>query len=99
MRRDSLMKDSSIGDNCSRACARVMRGLHDACEACGSADIEQETRVVGYFSKVRNWNKSKRKGELPARQRGHYSVEHPDVAATGGAADAGSIPANPPAAG
>lgn len=79
-------------------CARVMRGLHESCEQCGSTDIEQETRVVGYFSKVRNWNKSKRKGELPARQRGHYSVEHPDALADS-AAPAPAPAATPAAAG
>ena len=31
--------------------------------------------MVGYFSKINNWNKSKRNGELPARQRGLYAVE------------------------
>ena len=36
--------------------------------------FEGETRVVGYFSKINNWNKSKRYGELPARQRGIYAV-------------------------
>jgi hypothetical protein len=30
---------------------------------------------VGYFSKVQNWNKSKRFGELVARQRGNYAIE------------------------
>jgi hypothetical protein len=32
------------------------------------------TRVVGYFSRTSNWNKSKL-GELKDRQRGRYSVE------------------------
>jgi hypothetical protein len=31
--------------------------------------------VVGYFSKIQNWNKSKRYGELIARQRGRYAIE------------------------
>lgn len=57
-------------------CSRVMRGLLEACDECGSTKIEQETRVVGYFSKIHNWNKSKRHGELPARHRGDYGVEH-----------------------
>jgi len=57
------------------ACGHNMRGLHEQCTACASKDVEQETRVVGYFSKIKNWNKSKRYGELLARQRGRYRVE------------------------
>ena len=56
-------------------CGHNMRGLKETCTTCGSAHVEGETRVVGYFSKINNWNKSKRNGELPARQRGVYSVE------------------------
>ena len=56
-------------------CGHTMRGLHEQCAVCHSADVEQETRVVGYFSKIKNWNKSKRYGELLARQRGRYGVE------------------------
>ncbi|MGD9782235.1 MAG: anaerobic ribonucleoside-triphosphate reductase [Kiritimatiellia bacterium] len=56
-------------------CGHNMRGLKDACTSCGSAHVEGETRVVGYFSKINNWNKSKRGGELPARRRGLYAVE------------------------
>lgn len=37
-------------------------------------DVHHMTRVVGYFSRVENWNKSK-KGELRDRQKGDYSVE------------------------
>jgi len=36
-------------------------------------DVVHITRVVGYFSRVQNWNKSK-KGELRARQAGRYSI-------------------------
>jgi anaerobic ribonucleoside-triphosphate reductase len=55
-------------------CNEIMRGLRDRCLRCGSDRIEQETRVVGYFSKIHNWNKSKRHGELPARRQGRYAV-------------------------
>lgn len=55
-------------------CGHKSRGLQDTCEQCGSKDVVGETRVVGYFSKIQNWNKSKRYGELVARQRGRYSV-------------------------
>ena len=57
------------------SCRHVMRGLLEKCEACGSRDVVGETRVVGYFSKIHNWNKSKRYGELPARHQGRYRVE------------------------
>jgi anaerobic ribonucleoside-triphosphate reductase len=56
-------------------CGHNMRGIKETCTTCGSAHVEGETRVVGYFSKINNWNKSKRNGELPARQRGIYAVE------------------------
>jgi anaerobic ribonucleoside-triphosphate reductase len=59
-------------------CNHNMRGLIDECTRCGSNHVMGETRVVGYFSKVQNWNKSKRFGELVARQRGRYSVETAD---------------------
>ena len=56
-------------------CQFIDRGLRETCPQCGSANVVGETRVVGYFSKVRNWNKSKQFGELKARQRGRYAVE------------------------
>jgi ribonucleoside-triphosphate reductase len=55
-------------------CQTIMRGLKEKCPQCGSTRLEQETRVVGYFSKIHNWNRSKRDGELPARRRGDYRV-------------------------
>jgi hypothetical protein len=36
-------------------------------------DVTQVTRIVGYFSHVQNWNKSKI-GELKDRHKGCYSV-------------------------
>jgi ribonucleoside-triphosphate reductase len=63
-------------------CDHNMRGLKEACERCGSEDVLGETRVVGYFSKIQNWNKSKRYGELVARQRGRYSVETAETLST-----------------
>ena len=56
-------------------CNHNMRGLLESCTKCGSTDVIGETRVVGYFSRIQNWNKSKRYGELPARHIGRYSVE------------------------
>jgi anaerobic ribonucleoside-triphosphate reductase len=59
-------------------CRNNSRGLQEECVQCGSDDVVGETRVVGYFSKIQNWNKSKRYGELLARHRGRYAVETAD---------------------
>jgi anaerobic ribonucleoside-triphosphate reductase len=56
-------------------CNHNSRGLTETCERCGSTNVIGETRVVGYFSRIQNWNKSKRYGELAARQRGNYAIE------------------------
>lgn len=61
-----------------QSCGLQTRGLQDQCIQCGSTQVIGETRVVGYFSKVQNWNKSKRYGELVNRQRGRYAVEAAD---------------------
>ncbi|MFA5687729.1 MAG: anaerobic ribonucleoside-triphosphate reductase [Kiritimatiellales bacterium] len=63
------------------SCHHQMRGLLEKCPQCESEDVVGETRVVGYFSKVQNWNKSKRFGELKARRRGQYNVETADAGA------------------
>lgn len=54
-------------------CSYTDRGLKDNCSECGSKDVDGITRIVGYFSKVSNWNKSKL-GELEDRHKGDYSV-------------------------
>ncbi|VVB74481.1 Anaerobic ribonucleoside-triphosphate reductase [Candidatus Tiddalikarchaeum anstoanum] len=43
------------------------------CQCCGSKNVYGMTRVVGYFSKIDDWNKSK-KAELKDRQKGTYNV-------------------------
>ena len=55
-------------------CNRMTPGLKPACGHCTSTDVHGLTRVVGYFSRIDNWNKSKM-GELRDRQNGDYSVE------------------------
>ena len=55
-------------------CQHQTRGLFESCPECGSTEVVGETRVVGYFSKVQNWNKSKRYGELLARHAGKYNI-------------------------
>ncbi len=54
-------------------CHSSTPGLKEQCGSCRSEDIYGVTRVVGYFSRVKNWNRSKL-GELAARQRGNYRV-------------------------
>jgi hypothetical protein len=39
------------------------------------------TRIVGYFSQLQNWNRSKI-AELRDRQKGNYSLEAPTVKIT-----------------
>ena len=43
------------------------------CKYCGSTNTYGMSRVVGYFSRVDNWNASK-KAELKDRQKGNYGV-------------------------
>lgn len=49
-------------------CGKISRGLHDTCKHCESENIEGITRITGYFSKVKGWNKGKL-GELKMRNR------------------------------
>ncbi len=49
-------------------CRRTSRGLKTQCPLCGSMDVYGVTRIVGYFSKVQTWNRSK-VGELYDRIR------------------------------
>ncbi len=79
---------------CSR-CNHTMRGLVDRCARCQSTDVIGETRVVGYFSKIQNWNKSKRYGELIARHRGRYAVESAGTSAPDVETAADEAPAKP----
>lgn len=37
-------------------------------------NVSHITRIVGYFSKIENWNQSKR-GELKDRHQGKYSIK------------------------
>jgi ribonucleoside-triphosphate reductase len=56
-----------------QACHQTTPGLKAACGTCGSGDVYGMTRIVGYFSRIANWNKSKL-GELKDRQQGNYHV-------------------------
>ena len=50
------------------SCNRTHRGMMETCPSCGSPDVEGITRVTGFFSKTRGWNKGKL-GELRDRKR------------------------------
>lgn len=49
----------------------MMAGLKDVCENCGSANVEQLSRVTGYIQSVNGWNAAK-KQELLDRKK--YSI-------------------------
>jgi len=49
------------------SCHKRDNGLHDACRACSSDDVYGMSRIVGYYSRINNWNKSKL-GELSDRR-------------------------------
>ena len=55
------------------ACDRITAKLAERCGFCESPDVTGITRIVGYYSRINNWNKSKI-GELKDRHRGNYSV-------------------------
>lgn len=55
------------------SCGRMTPQLTDTCAYCESHNVIGVTRIVGYFSHISNWNKSKL-GELKDRHRGNYSV-------------------------
>lgn len=54
-------------------CHNEMKGLQETCDRCGSTNVDGISRIVGYYSVINDWNKSK-KGELKSRQQGAYSV-------------------------
>ncbi len=68
-----------------KACRKMSLGLSDDCPACGSPDVYGVTRIVGYFSRITNWNKSKL-GELRDRHKGNYLVGEPAPVSVAGAA-------------
>jgi ribonucleoside-triphosphate reductase (formate) len=54
-------------------CHKSTPGVKQRCGHCQSDDVYSMTRVVGYFSRIHNWNPSKI-GELADRHEGNYSV-------------------------
>ncbi|RKY14128.1 MAG: hypothetical protein DRP63_08840 [Planctomycetota bacterium] len=57
-------------------CHATSRGLLNSCPACSSTHVYGVTRIVGYYSRVNNWNPSKL-AELRDRQRGNYRLSSP----------------------
>jgi len=54
-------------------CKQMTGKLVERCSFCESSDVYGVTRIVGYFSRINNWNKSKL-SELRDRHRGNYSL-------------------------
>ncbi|MBT9138026.1 MAG: Anaerobic ribonucleoside-triphosphate reductase [Syntrophomonadaceae bacterium] len=57
-----------------KECSRNARGLRENCPHCQSDDVYGITRIVGYYSRINNWNRSKI-GELRERHRGDYQIK------------------------
>ncbi len=55
------------------SCHKMQSGLKENCIYCGGEDVYGITRIVGYYSRINNWNKSKI-GELKDRQKGQYAI-------------------------
>ena len=47
--------------------------IEGKCKHCGSTNCYGMSRVVGYFSRINNWNGSKQ-AEFKARQLGTYNI-------------------------
>ena len=57
-----------------RDCKKMIGKLVDTCTYCESSDVYGVTRIVGYYSRITNWNQSKI-GELKDRHKGNYSLQ------------------------
>ncbi|HOL44387.1 MAG TPA: anaerobic ribonucleoside-triphosphate reductase [Methanothrix sp.] len=49
-------------------CYTIQAGLHETCSRCGSANVDQISRITGYLQAVSGWNEAK-KQELIDRKR------------------------------
>jgi hypothetical protein len=80
MRTDeAIVEDTETGHKTSIPWSSV--GRHDwatlRAVATGERDagiLTHMTRVVGYYARVQNMNRSKARGEIPDRRRGNYAV-------------------------
>ncbi len=76
-----IIQDRQTGDTFKVLVETILAGEWDTLEQIltGRREalvLEHMTRIVGYFSKVKNWNKSKL-GELRDRQAGDYRIDKP----------------------
>jgi len=60
-------------------CHQLTHRLTPSCDHCQSENVYGVTRIVGYYSRINNWNKSKL-GELKDRHRGSYGLGAPHPA-------------------
>lgn len=51
-----------------KKCGHVVKGHLDKCPECGCTDLDHYTRVIGYFSHVEGWNKTRREHDFPNRK-------------------------------
>ncbi len=51
----------------------VGKEIEAKCGHCGSGNVYGISRVVGYYSRINNWNKSKQ-AEFRDRQKGEYKL-------------------------
>ena len=56
-----------------KAEAKEAKEVEAKCGHCGSTDVYGISRVVGYYSRINNWNKSKQ-AEFVDRQKGEYKL-------------------------
>lgn len=52
----------------------MFQEIKPKCPKCHSENVYGVSRVVGYYSKIENWNSGK-KAELKDRQKGEYEVK------------------------
>lgn len=51
-----------------RECHKVEKGDFKVCPSCGCERLNHFSRVIGYFSLIENWNKTRREYDFPNRK-------------------------------
>lgn len=51
-----------------RECHKVEKGDYKVCPNCGCDKLNHFSRVIGYFSLIENWNKTRREHDFPNRK-------------------------------
>jgi ribonucleoside-triphosphate reductase len=54
-------------------CGHVHKGKVEKCPKCGSEKVSYLTRVIGYFSRVAGWNKTRREKDFANRKFLNYN--------------------------